>query len=214
MTPSVDELRAEAMRAGLSLHDAPSYPMQQFRAWFEQARAAGLYQPRAMSLATVNARGRPSARMVILAGFGDSGFDFTTDRRSPKALDLQRQPWAALVFYWAELERQVRVEGKVAGLAEATTDAYFQVRSRESRLATWASRQSEVIAGRDVLEEQLLRVMAEHEHAPVARPPDTFGFRLQPSLVEFWQARSDRLHDRVRYRRAEDETWIIELLSP
>ncbi len=214
MTPSLDELRAEAMRAGLSLRDAPSHPMQQFHAWFEQARAAGLYQPRAVSLATVNALGRPSARMVILAGFGDSGFDFTTDQRSPKALDLQRQPWAALVFYWAELERQVRVEGKVAGLAEATTDAYFQMRSRESRLATWASRQSEVIAGRDVLEERLLRMMAEHEHAPVTRPADTVGFRLQPSLVEFWQARSDRLHDRVRYRQAEDETWIIELLSP
>lgn len=202
------------MRAGLSLHDAPSYPMQQFRAWFEQARAAGLYQPRAMSLATVNALGRPSGRMVVLAGFDEGGFDFTTDRRSPKALDLQRQPWAALVFYWAELERQVRVEGKVAGLAEATTDAYFQMRSRESRLAAWASRQSEVIAGRDVLQERLLRVMAEHEHAPVTRPPDTVGFRLQPSLVEFWQARSDRLHDRLRYRQAEDETWIIELLSP
>lgn len=214
MTPTVDELREQTMRRGLSLRDAPSRPMEQFRAWFEQAREAGLYQPRAMSLATINAPGHPTARMVVMAGFSDSGVDFTTDGRSPKADDLRRQPWAALVFYWAELERQVRMEGTVEALDEAVTDAYFQMRARESRLAAWAARQSEVIKSRDLLEERLLQVLAEHEDKPVTRPPDTIGFRLRPSMVEFWQARSDHLHDRVHYRLAEDKTWIIELLAP
>jgi len=128
--------------------------------------------------------------------------------------DLQRQPWAALVFHWAELERQVRVEGPVEPLAEAETEAYFQRRARESQLATWASRQSEVIADRAALEERLLQVLAEHEQRPVERPPYYIGFLLKPVLVEFWQARTDHLNDRVRYTRAEDGSWIIELLAP
>jgi pyridoxamine 5'-phosphate oxidase len=214
MTPSLDELRADAMRVGLTLRDAPSHPLAQFQAWFEQARTAGLYQPRAMTLATVNAQGRPTARMVVLTGASNAGFDFTTDGRSPKALDLQRQPWAALVFYWAELQRQVRVEGQVVTLPVSITETYFQRRARESRLAAWASRQSEVIAGRDVLEERLLPVLARYEQGLIPRPPDTAGFQLQPMLVEFWQGRLDSLHDRVRYRLAGDQTWIIDLLAP
>ena len=212
--PSLDELREHAMRAGLGLRDAAANPVEQFRAWFQQAGDAGLYQPRAMALATVNELGRPTARMLVLAGFDEHGFDFTTDGGSPKAGDMRARPWAALVFYWAELERQVRLEGEIERLDGATTDAYFKKRARESQLSTWVARQSEVIDGRDVLEERLLQLLAEHERKPVSRPPYYAGYRVRPSMFEFWQARADHLNDRVRYRRAEDGSWIIELLAP
>jgi pyridoxamine 5'-phosphate oxidase len=212
--PSLDELRDEALRAGFSLRDAAASPVEQFRAWFEQAKAAGLYQPRAMAMATVNALGRPAARMLVLAGYDERGFDFTTDGRSPKAQDLSRQPWAALVFHWAELDRQVRVEGVVEALEDVLTDAYFHQRARESQLAALASRQSEVIEGRDVLEERLLELLTQYEHTPVERAPYFAGYRLRPEVMEFWQTRRDHLNDRVRYRKAEDGSWIIELLAP
>jgi len=212
--PSLSELREEAMRTGLSLRQAAAHPMDQFRAWFEQARAAGLYAPRAMSLATVNAQGRPTARMVVLAGFGERGFDFTTDGRSPKAEDLRRSAYAALVFHWAELERQVRVEGTVEALPASEVEPYFQKRSRGSQLAAWASHQSEVIPGRDILEERLLQILTEHEGRPIDMPPYYAGYRVRPAMLEFWQARSDQLNDRVRYRLAEDGAWITELLAP
>jgi pyridoxamine 5'-phosphate oxidase len=214
MTRSAAELREEYMRTGLSLRQAAANPIEQFRLWFEQAKAVGLYQPRAMALATVNALGRPSARMLLLAGFDERGFAFTTGERSPKAQDLRRQPWAALVFHWAELQRQVRAEGQVEALDEAETDAFFKQRARASQMAAWAARQSEVIASRAVLEQRLLQLLDEPERTPVQRPPDYGGFRLKPALMEFWQARSDHLNDRVRYRSAEDGSWIIELLAP
>jgi pyridoxamine 5'-phosphate oxidase len=211
---TLDEQRAEKMRIGFGLRQAAANPLEQFRLWFEEAQAAGLFQPQAMALATVNAVGRPTARMLWLSACDARGFAFTTIAGSPKVQDLQRQPWAALVFHWAELERQVRVEGPVEPLAEAETEAYFQRRARESQLATWASRQSEVIADRAALEERLLQVLAEHEQRPVERPPYYIGFLLKPVLVEFWQARLDWLNDRVRYVKAEDSSWVIELLAP
>ena len=212
--PSLAELRDEGMRAGLSLRQAPANPLELFRAWFEQAKTAGVTQPRAMTLATVNALGRPTARMLVLAGYDARGFAFITDGSSPKAQDLRQQPWAALVFHWADLERQVRVEGQVVALEAAETDAFFHQRARESQLAAWAARQSQVIEDRAVLEERLLQLLAAHERAPVERPPAYIGFRVKPSMLEFWQARHDHLNDRVRYRRAEDGSWITELLAP
>lgn len=211
------ELRDAYMRTGLGLRQAAPRPMEQFRVWFDEAQAAGLFQPQAMTLATVNAMGRPTARSLWLAGHDARGFVFTTIAGSPKVQDLRRQPWAALVFYWAELERQVRAEGPVEPMPEAETDASFQQRSRESQLAAWASRQSEVIVDRAVIEERLLQVLAEHdehERRPIERPPDYIGFRLAPVMVEFWQARTDSLNDRVRYRQADDGSWITELLAP
>jgi pyridoxamine 5'-phosphate oxidase len=202
------------MRIGLSLRDVARTPVEQFGAWFEQARAAGLYQPRAATLATVNALGRPAARMVILAGFGAQGFDFTTDERSPKAADLRRQPWAALVFYWPELERQVRLEGETQTLGNDEVRTYFEKRARASQLAAWASRQSEVIESRAILEQRLLELIEAHEGRAVEPPPYMAGYRLKPVMAEFWQARGDHLNDRVRFRAAEDGAWITELLAP
>jgi pyridoxamine 5'-phosphate oxidase len=202
------------MREGLSLRGAPNEPVELFRAWFEQAQAVQAAQPRAMTLATVDALGRPAARMVILAGFDEHGFDFTTDARSPKIEQTQRQPWVALVFFWAELERQVRVEGKLAALDAAAADRYFYARSREAQLATWAAQQSQALASREVLEASLLERLAQFEGKPVPRPPYYTGFRIEPARVEFWQARTDRLNDRLRYERAADGTWTVELLAP
>ncbi len=211
---TLDELRAEFMRQEFGLRQTAAQPMEQFRLWFEAAQASGLFQPQAMTLATVDAAGHPTARTLWLAGHDSRGFAFATMAGSPKAQDLQRQPWAALVFHWAELERQVRAEGPVEPLAEAEIEAHFQSRSRESQLAAWASRQSEVIAERAVLEERLLQVMAEHKQQPIARPPFYLGFRLKPVMLEFWQARLDWLNDRVRYEKAEDGSWAIKLLAP
>ena len=210
----LDELRDELMRTSFGLREAAADPVQQFRQWFQTAKAAGLYEPRAMALATVRADGQPTARMVVLAGFDERGFDFATDDRSPKAADLQRQPRAALVFHWAELQRQVRVEGTVELLDAAATDAYFYQRARASQFATWLARQSDVLEGREVLEERLLKRLAEYEERPVPRPPYYVAYRVRPAVIEFWQARSDHINDRVRYHCAEDGAWIIDLLAP
>ena len=214
MTRSADELRERAMRRGVELRDATAEPVSLFQAWFEQTKPAGVRQPRAMTLATVNALGRPAARMVVLAGFDQHGFDFATDARSPKIEDGQRQPAVALVFFWAELERQVRIEGQLEPLDEATSDRYFQMRARQSRLATWLARQSDIIEGRDTLEERLLRLLADYDHQPIPRPPYYLAYRVRPALVEFWQARSDYINDRLRYVRRADDSWTIERLAP
>ena len=214
MTNTPAELREQAMSSGLSLRDAANTPVELFQAWFEQTGPAEVPQPRAMTLATANAQGRPSARMVILAGFDQRGFDFATDARSPKIADAAQQRWVALVFYWAQLERQVRVEGQLEALDEATSDRYFYARSRESQVATWLARQSDVIEGRDILEESLLRRLAEFEGQPIPRPPYYLAYRVKPATVEFWQARIDRINDRLRYTPAQGGSWIIELLAP
>jgi len=214
VTPTPAELREQAMTSGLSLSDAPNTPAELFQAWFEQTRPAGVPQPRAMTLATVNALGRPTARMVILAGCDQRGFDFATDARSPKIADTAQQPWVALVFYWAELERQVRVEGPLEPLDAVISDRYFYLRSRESQVATWLARQSDAINGRDILEESLLQRMAEFEGQPIPRPPYYLAYRVKPAMVEFWQARGERINDRLRYTSAPGGSWIIELLAP
>src|SRR5262249_33586723 len=142
------------------------------------------------------------------------GFDFATDSRSPKIADAQRQPWVALVFYWAELDRQVRIEGDLSQLDEATADLYFRKRARESQVATWVGRQSEGVPDRAVLEEQFLELLTGRERQPIDRPPTYLAYRVRPAMVEFWQARSDQLHDRVRYTLAEPGAWTIERLAP
>ena len=199
---------------GLSPRDAAASPVAQFRLWFEQTRLAGVREPRAMTLATVNALGRPTARMVVLAGYDERGFDFATDSRSPKIADTQRQPWVALVFHWAELDRQVRIEGEVSQLDVATADLYFHKRARESQIAAWVGQQSEVVPDRAVLEEQFLALLTSRERLPISRPPTYLAYRVRPVMFEFWQARSDQLHDRVRYTLAEPGAWTIERLAP
>lgn len=209
----VEDLRSEYAGAPFDEASAAADPIEQFRRWFEDAVATGIADPNAMTLATVGAGGMPSARVVLLKGYGAEGFDFYTHYSSRKGRELAANPQAALVFYWPPLHRQVRLHGAVEKVDEAASDAYFASRPRGSRLGAVASPQSEVIAGRSVLEERMRRLAAEHGDGPVPRPASWGGYRLVPAEIEFWQGRENRLHDRLRYRRA-GQRWVRERLAP
>jgi pyridoxamine 5'-phosphate oxidase len=210
---SIAHLRREYARARLDERDVDPDPLVQFRKWFDDARRAELPEPNAMTLATATPGGVPSARMVLLKAADERGFTFFTDYRSRKGQELEANPHAALVFFWGELERQVRITGTVSRVSREETEAYFRTRPRESRLGAWSSQQSTVLAGREVLEARLREVSARHPGDEVPTPPYWGGYLLTPDALEFWQGRESRLHDRVRYQR-EAEGWRIERLSP
>jgi pyridoxamine 5'-phosphate oxidase len=189
-------------------------PMAQFRRWLEEARAAGVPLPEAMTLATAGADGLPSARMVLLKGAEEDGFRFFTNTESRKGGELVENPHAALVFHWTqEPRRQVTVAGRVEPLPRAESEAYFRTRPLGSRLGAWASRQTSVIPGREALDRAFAAAEAEHGDDPPL-PPWWGGYLLRPTRVEFWQNRADRLHDRFRYTRGADGAWIVERLAP
>jgi pyridoxamine 5'-phosphate oxidase len=194
--------------------DVDPDPLAQFRAWYGDARAAGLPLAEAMTLATATADGRPSARVVLLRGCDEGGFVFYTNYDSRKGRELAANPRAALVFHWQPLERQVRVEGRVEPISAEQSDAYFRSRPRASRLGAWASPQSEVLAGRRELERRLREAAARFGEGEVPRPPYWGGYRVVPEVVEFWQGREGRLHDRLRYRRLPHGGWAVERLAP
>ena len=206
-------LRKEYTRAGLAESDANPDPIAQFRRWFDDALAAGLREPNAMTLATATPDGRPSARVVLLKGFDERGFVFYTNYEGRKGEELEANPCCALVFYWGELERQVRVEGRVSRVPKRESDEYFGSRPRGSRLGAWASEQSRPVGGREVLEERLRALEAEYEAREVPRPPFWGGYRVEPEVIEFWQGRENRLHDRLVYRRSGGG-WGRERLQP
>ena len=213
MDPKVANLRNEYARAGLSEAEVNPDPISQFRAWFEDALAAGLHEPNAMTLATSTPDGKPSARVVLLKGFDERGFVFYTNYDGRKAAELEHNPRAALVFYWGELERQVRIEGRVVRVSEDESDAYFESRPRGSRLGAWASEQSRTIDGRERLEARLRELEREYEGRNVPRPTFWGGYRVEPEAIEFWQGRENRLHDRIVFRQTEGG-WEIERLQP
>jgi pyridoxamine 5'-phosphate oxidase len=207
-------MRKEYIWGGLTEADMDADPVRQFEKWFQQAEAANLPEPNAMTLATATPDGQPSARIVLLKMFDASGFTFFTNYDSRKGRELTANPRAALSFFWAELQRQVRIEGTVERLAEAESDAYFRSRPLGSRLGAWASWQSEVIASREVLEERARELAQRYADGEVPRPPHWGGFRVYPLTIEFWQGRPDRLHDRLRYQRVQPAGWRLERLSP
>jgi pyridoxamine 5'-phosphate oxidase len=190
---------------------AANDPLTQFELWFEEARGA-VDVPEAMAIATATPDGAPSVRMVLLKGADDEGFSFFSNYESRKGQELEANPRAALLFHWAPLGRQVRVEGTVERLPDAESDRYFDTRPLGARLSAWVSRQSEVIGSRDELVERV-ETMRQHLGAELTRPLHWGGYLLVPSLYEFWQHRDDRLHDRLQYRR-EDGRWVRARLSP
>jgi pyridoxamine 5'-phosphate oxidase len=194
--------------------DAAADPIAQFRVWWEQALRAKLLQPEAMTLATATPDGKPSARLVLLRGFDERGFVFFTNYDSRKGRELAANPWAALVLYWAALDRQVRIDGHVEVVSAAESDTYFQSRARGSQLGAWASPQSTVIPGREVLERQMEELVTRFAGSAVPRPPHWGGLRVVPTMIEFWQGQPNRLHDRLCYRRRETSGWVLERLAP
>jgi pyridoxamine 5'-phosphate oxidase len=189
-------------------------PIKQFAKWFGEAEAAGVKLPNAMTLATATKDGEPSARMVLLKGFDDEGFVFFTNYESQKGRELDENPRAALVLYWSEFDRQVRIAGGIEKVSRAESEDYFHTRPVDSQLSAWASDQSRVIRSREVLEEKMRELIVQYEGGEVPLPPHWGGYRLAPASIEFWQNRPGRLHDRLRYALQQNGEWLIERLSP
>jgi pyridoxamine 5'-phosphate oxidase len=189
-------------------------PIKQFRSWFSDARAENLILPEAMTLATATKDGRPSARLVLLKGVDDQGFVFYTNYRSPKARTLEKNPYASLVFFWPQLERQVRIEGTTSRVSAEESDAYFRTRPRDSQIGALASPQSDVIESREVLEQKFKELEELYRDRDVERPAHWGGYRLQPNRIEFWKGRAGRLHDRILYELQSDGSWSINRLAP
>ena len=214
---SIADLRQEYKLAQLDEVGVSPDPFQQFSKWFDQARKAELQEPNAMTLATVapgtDGLARPSARIVLLKGFDARGFVFFTNYESRKGQELAANPLAGLLFHWVALEREVRIEGRVDKVSGEESDAYFASRPRGSRIGAWASPQSQVIRDRQWLEDEFAET-AETFKDDAPRPPHWGGYRLAPEVIEFWQGRHSRLHDRIVYRLQPDGAWKIERLAP
>jgi pyridoxamine 5'-phosphate oxidase len=210
---SIADLRREYARARLDEATVDPNPEAEFGRWFDEALKAKVLEANAMTLATVGRDGAPSARIVLLKGIDERGFVFFTDYRSRKGEELKHNPQAALVFYWPELERQVRITGRTETVSREDSEAYFRTRPRGSRIGAWASHQSRVIPDRELLEKQVAEAERKYPGDEVPLPPYWGGFRLTPDGIEFWQGRESRLHDRIRYVRDGGE-WRIERLSP
>jgi pyridoxamine 5'-phosphate oxidase len=209
---TVANLRREYARLALDQGGIDPDPVVQFAAWFRDAQAAGIDEPNAMTLTTATPDGMPSARIVLLKGFDERGFVFYSNHRSQKGQELGRNPRAALVFFWPPLERQVRIAGSVSHLPREASERYFRSRPRGSQIGASVSRQSTVIPSRAALDQAVAAFLAAHEAGEIPMPPDWGGYRVLPEIVEFWQGRAGRLHDRLRYVR-HPGGWRVERLA-
>jgi pyridoxamine 5'-phosphate oxidase len=214
--PSFDQagFRHEYIGEGLRRRDLDPDPIKQFDAWFTAAVKAGIHDANAMALATAALDGKPSARVVLLKDFDENGFVFYTNYASEKGRQLEDNPRASLVLYWMEVERQIRIEGTVEKTSREESEQYFHTRPAGAQLGAWASRQSEVIDARRVLNARLEEMKQRFAQGEIPLPPHWGGYRLKPERIEFWQGRPDRLHDRFRYTRQKDGSWRIDRLAP
>jgi pyridoxamine 5'-phosphate oxidase len=209
----IASLRKEYKREELTEGSVAPNPFEQFRHWLDEACSADVPEPTAMTLATADEHGVPSARTVLLKGFDETGFVWYTNYASEKGRCLEQNPVAALLFFWPDLERQIRIAGRVERVSREESEAYFHSRPRESQLGAWASQQSAVVASRDDLDASFAAVQQQFAEGVIPLPPTWGGYRLSPSTIEFWQGRPSRMHDRIRYRK-DGEQWVTERLAP
>lgn len=211
---NISDIRKDYRQRSMQETDVAKEPLTQFRQWWDEAMASGIDEVNAMTLATASPDGVPAARIVLLKGFDEKGFVFFTNYESYKGMQLAENPRACLVFFWKELERQVRITGLVEKTSAAESDAYYNSRPEGSRLGAWASPQSHVIPGRSWLEQNEKKYEREFNGKPIHRPLHWGGYRVKPVTIEFWQGRPSRLHDRIQYSLQEDGVWKIERLAP
>ncbi len=215
MLSSISDIRRDYMLKSFDESHASNNPFDQFKDWWEEATSVEIDEVNAMTLATVDAKGKPSARIVLLKGYTHDGFVFFTNYESAKGQELSANPNAALLFFWKELERQIRIEGTVEKISEADSDAYFHSRPAGSRIGAWVSPQSKVIPGRNFLEENYQKLMMQYpDENKVPRPPHWGGYIVKPVSFEFWQGRSSRLHDRLSFTQNAVGEWIRVRLAP
>jgi pyridoxamine 5'-phosphate oxidase len=211
---NIADIRKDYMLQSLEESEVAQDPIEQFERWWDQAINAGIDEINAMTLATVSMTGAPSARMVLLKGYDENGFVFFTNYESRKGDELAKNPQVCLVFFWKELERQIRIEGIASKLSEGDSDAYFHSRPESSRIGAWVSPQSRIIAGREVLDEMQRETEEKFNGKQIPRPPHWGGYLVKPISIEFWQGRPSRLHDRLLYSIDESGIWKIERLAP
>jgi pyridoxamine 5'-phosphate oxidase len=214
MNHSIADIRKDYKLRSLNESDVAVNPFDQFTRWWDDAVSSEIDEINAMTLATATTDGFPSARIVLLKGYDHDGFIFFTNYQSQKGQELEINPHAALVFFWKELERQVRIEGIIEKISGKESDEYYNSRPVGSRIGAWASPQSEVIANREVIENNFASLEKKFGNENIPRPGHWGGYKLRPTMLEFWQGRSSRLHDRIRYALQKDHNWLIERLAP
>lgn len=214
MSYNIADIRKDYQMQSLLETDVAQDPFDQFANWWDDAMKSELDEINAMTLATASATGMPAARIVLLKSFSAEGFVFFTNYNSQKGIELQENPFASLVFFWKELERQVRISGRVEKVSAAESDAYFHSRPEGSRIGAWASPQSSVIASREVIETNITMIEQQFTEGEISRPPHWGGYVVIPEVIEFWQGRPSRLHDRIQYSKMAAGSWKVERLAP